>query len=220
MSALSYLKSLFSIKRFQNRHISFTAIWDDKTTFTQYTHILRFAKLGNVKIGKYSRIGFETTIYDTEIGNFTAIGKKCDIGLGMHPTNYLSPHSIFYKKGNWGFREEWTKEIDFEDSRKIIIGNDVWIGAKVTVIDGVTIGDGAIIAAGSVVTKDIPPYAIAGGVPAKVIKFRFSPEMIDRLLQIQWWNLPEDEITNKVGIFHIANPTLSDINDYFPLDNA
>lgn len=83
-------------------------------------------------------------------------------------------------------------------------------------MDGVNVSDGAIVAAGSVVTKDVPPYAVVGGVPAKVIKYRFPQEMIDRLLDIQWWNLPDNKITKVIDIFHIKNPTLEDLKRYFP----
>lgn len=82
-----------------------------------------------------------------------------------------------------------------------IIGNDVWIGANAIILQGVTIGDGAIIAAGAVVTKDVPPYAIVGGVPAKVIKYRFSDEVILKLLQIKWWDKPEEWIIQKLEKF-------------------
>jgi tetrahydrodipicolinate N-succinyltransferase len=83
-------------------------------------------------------------------------------------------------------------------------------------MNGVTIGDGSILAAGAIVTKDIPPYAIAGGIPAKVLKYRFSPEMIERLLEIKWWNLPDEEITRVKDIFHKPNPTLGDLDKFFP----
>lgn len=90
-----------------------------------------------------------------------------------------------------------------------IIGNDVWVGYRVTILSGVKIGDGAVIAAGAVVTKDVPPYAIVGGNPAKLIKYRFSPEIIEALLQIQWWNWPVHQIKE-------ATPLLcsGDIRDF------
>lgn len=83
-------------------------------------------------------------------------------------------------------------------------------------MDGVNIGDGAIVASGTVVTKDVPPYAIVGGVPAKIIKYRYSKEMIERLLEIQWWNLPDAEIARCIDLFHIPNPTVDDVNKFFP----
>ena len=83
----------------------------------------------------------------------------------------------------------------------------MFIGANVTILDGVTIGDGAIIGAGAVVAKDIPPYAIAGGVPAKVIKYRFTPEQIEKLLQIQWWNFQEADLQDIEKYY-------SDIDDF------
>ena len=85
------------------------------------------------------------------------------------------------------------------------------------IMDGVTISDGAIVATGAVVTKDVPPYAIVGGVPAKVIKYKFSPEIIARLEEIKWWDLPDEKITEVIDLFHIKNPTLEDINKYFPV---
>ena len=82
-------------------------------------------------------------------------------------------------------------------------------------MDGVKIGDGAIIAAGSVVAKDVPPFAVVGGAPAKIIKYRFSPEVISRLEEVQWWNLPDEEITKVIDLFHIKNPTLEDLERFF-----
>lgn len=101
--------------------------------------------------------------------------------------------------------------------KPIHIGNDVWIGARSIIMDGVSIGDGAIVAAGSVVTKDVPPYAVVGGSPAKIIKYKFSQDIIDRLEEIQWWNLPDEEITKVVDLFHVENPSLEEINKYFPI---
>ena len=215
MGFKTYFTSLFSIKKFTFKYISFSAYWDSKTKFTRTTALGKRTRCFNVVIGNYSSIRQGGAAMNAIIGNFTVIAKGCEIGLGVHPTNYLTCHSIFYKNTPWGFHKEWVKPI--EDIAKITyIGNDVWIGAKSIVMDGVTIGNGAIVAAGSVVTKDVPHFAIVGGAPAKIIRFRFSQEIIDRLEEIQWWNLPDEETTRVIALFHIKNPTLDDINRFFP----
>lgn len=216
MNIKNYLGSIISPKKITHKHVSLTALWDKSSKFTPYTHILHGAKLCNVTVGRYSRIGVNCQVTNTIIGNFTAIGKNTVITVGQHPTNYLTSHSIFYKKGNWGWHDDWIAPIDFTPNKTVNIGNDVWIGRQCIIMDGVTIGDGAIIATGAVVTKDVPPFAIVGGVPARVIKYKFTQDVIDRLEEIKWWNLSDDEITKNIDLFHIKNPALDDINRFFP----
>ena len=220
MGVKSYLFSIFSLKKITHKHVSLFSLWDKKSSFTPYTHVLSGAKLNNTKVGKYSRVGVNVNVNNADIGNYTAIGKDSILGLGQHPTNYLTSHSIFYKRGNWGWHDDWIAPIEFDDNKRIHIGNDVWIGRHCMVMDGVTIGDGVTVAAGAVVTKDIPPFAIVGGVPAKVIKYKFSQEMIDRLEEIQWWNLPDADITKVIGLFHTKNPTIEDLDKYFQNNNT
>lgn len=206
---------MLSIKKFTHKYISFSAIWDSETKFAKTTALGGHTRCFNVVVGAYSSIRDRGKVMNAVIGNYTVIAKDCEIGLGVHPTNYLTCHSIFYKNSPWGFHPEWVKPVS--NLVKIThIGNDVWVGAKCIVMDGITIGDGAIVAAGSVVTKDVPPFAIVGGAPAKVIKYRFPQDVIERLEEIQWWNLPDEKITEVVDLFHIKNPTLEDINRYFP----
>lgn len=90
------------------------------------------------------------------------------------------------------------EDSSFEDYKPIIIGNDVWIGARVVILDGVKVGDGAVIATGAIVTKDVPPYAIVGGVPAKIIKYRASEEQIREYADSEWWNLSPQEAYKKM----------------------
>ena len=211
----NYIFQLLSYKKFTYRYVSIFSMWDKNSTFEKTSALRKFSICHNSKIGKYSSVSSYTKLINVSLGNFTVIARESRIGLGPHPTNLLTTHSIFYKNKPWGFHPEWVQKADFDENKRTIVGNDVWIGSRSIVMDGVHIGDGAIVAAGSVVTKDVPPYAIVGGAPAKIIKYRFSEEMIKRLLEIKWWNLPDEKITEVINLFHIKNPSLEDLNKYF-----
>lgn len=213
---LQYIPSIFSLKKITCRKVSPLAYWDRHSSFTKTTFLRRNAKLLCTKVGRYSRINNGVEVSYSDVGNFSFIARRSIVGPGLHPANYLSPHAIFYKKKSWPWHPEWRADIDFEENPRTKIGSDVWIGIGCTVLSGVTIGDGAIIAAGAVVTKDVPPYAIVGGVPAKIIRYRFPQEMIDRLLEIQWWNLPDEEITKVIDVFHKPDLTMEDLDKAFP----
>jgi acetyltransferase-like isoleucine patch superfamily enzyme len=143
--------------------------------------------LVGVSIGDYSYIGGNCKIQYATIGKFCSIGPDVRIGLGIHPTHFKSTYPGFYTNSDY-YRVDKLYNFDGEEYKKVEIGNDVWIGARATILDGVKVGDGAVIAAGAVVTKDVPPYAIVGGVPAKVIKYRFDDKRIKELLNEQWWD--------------------------------
>jgi acetyltransferase-like isoleucine patch superfamily enzyme len=142
-------------------------------------------------IGKYTYIA-GARIQSSKIGNFCSIGPKSRIGgLGHHPTKWISTHPAFFstlKQANITFSDDNY----FKESEDVIIGNDVWIGAGVLVLDGVTIGDGAIVAAGAIVTKDVEPYSIVGGVPAKHLKYRFHQDISRKLIELSWWDWPKE----------------------------
>ena len=138
-------------------------------------------------IGKGSYVGYNALISNTTIGKFCSIGPNLSCGWGMHPISGISTSPAFFSTMKQaGFT--YSKTDKFEERKRITIGNDVFIGWNVTILDGVTIGDGAVIGAGAVVSKDIPPYAIAVGCPIQIVKYRFSQEKIDALLASNWWD--------------------------------
>lgn len=151
-------------------------------------------------LGYASYIGTDTKLTDTYIGKFCSIASDVSIIFGNHPTrDYVSTHYAFWVRDSFRnlcytndehyFRDE--ESVPYADSDKkwsCVIGNDVWIGKGVKIKPGVKIGDGAIVGAYAVVTKDIPPYAIVGGVPAKLIRYRFEEDEIRWLQELQWWN--------------------------------
>ena len=149
--------------------------------------------LHSVRLGDYSYIAKNSNISNCVIGKFCSIGPNFCCGLGVHPTNGISTAPMFYSPAKQNGMS-LCKESKVEESKKTIIGNDVFIGANVTVLDGVKIADGAVIGAGAVVVNDIPAYVIAVGVPAKVVKYRFDESTIKTLLEKQWWNGTEEEL--------------------------
>ena len=150
----------------------------------------------HVAIGDFTYVSSNCHMTRVSVGKFCSIGPNFCCGLGLHPTSGISTAPMFYST----VRQNGTtlcKTDKYEESKDTYIGNDVFIGANVTVLDGVRIGDGAVIGAGAVVTRDIPPYAVAVGVPAKVVKYRFAERQREALLELKWWDWPRKDL-NKV----------------------
>ncbi len=162
------------------------------------------AQIVNCKIGRYSYL-YGTMAVQTEIGAFCSIAAGSSIGGGSHPTDWVSSSPVFYKGRNV-LKTNFSQN-EYEEYKKTIIGNDVWIGSKCLIKGGVTIGDGAVIGMGSVVTKDVPPYEVWAGNPAKFIKKRFDDETIEKINQIQWWSWNDDKL-QKYGVFFNDIPAL------------
>lgn len=201
----SLIKNYFTFRRlkkqFQNRNLSFLALYDKSSEISNRSRIQRFVILRRCTVSEYTYIGYNTNIYHAGIGKFCSISKDVCIGLPSHPSKFISTSPIFVNIHN-GTGYSWSKQNMFDSTPgKVVINNDVWIGMKSTIMGGVTIGNGAIIAAHSVVTKDVPPYAIVGGVPAKIIKYRFNEDIIEALQKAEWWKQPDDFLRESIKAF-------------------
>ncbi len=198
--------------------------------FNPYLYIGRGSKILHCRFSKYNWIGDNTNVMcsridmfsyigsncnlsNTIIGKYTSIGPNVHLASGNHPIHYLSTSPATYRKTFMCFNPHLLKSNLFDFEHALIedyddiyckIGNDVWIASNVTLVCGkkaIVIGDGSIIKAGSVVTKDVPPYAIVSGNPAAIVKYRFSEEIIKRIVEENWWNKPLSWIKEKAMIF-------------------
>ena len=161
--------------------------------------------ISDCRISSYTYIASNSNISNTKIGKFCSIGKNFSCGLGIHPINGISTSPMFYsiKKQNGFSLVDHNKVKEFDN---IIIGNDVFIGANVTILDGVKIGNGSVIGACSFVNSDVPDFAIVGGVPAKILKYRFAENEIKELNSLSWWDWPFSELKKiEKNFFNLNN---------------
>ncbi|EGR1702780.1 CatB-related O-acetyltransferase [Vibrio cholerae] len=149
--------------------------------------------LSHSELERHTYVQRATTIVNTGIGSFCSIGSNVKIGLPDHPLNYVSTHPSFYDPTQ-PILKSFVTDVLHRANKRTMLGHDVWVGDGAFVRSGVTIGTGAVVAAGSVVVKDIQPYSIVGGNPAKHIKYRFESDISDALLKSQWWMFRDDEL--------------------------
>ncbi len=162
--------------------------------------IFQHVSIMNSTIDNHTFIQRNTSVVYADVGKFCSIAANVSIGLGRHPLDYVSTHPAFYAVSQ-PLARTFSDADYYMPFKRTTIGHDVWIGERALIIAGVNIGTGAVIAAGAVVTKDVPPYAIVGGVPARIIKYRFADTIIHSLLYSRWWDNDDAYFTKHTARF-------------------
>ena len=184
--------------------------FDRLTSFEGYNRIHKGTQIFSSNIGRNTFIGTNCDLPYAEIGSFCSIAHNVSVEFSTHPSHtFVSTSPVFYSTGKQTGQSFVEHNIFNEflliDGKSCIIGNDVWIGANVTIKGGVRIGNGAIIAMGAVVTKDVEPFTIVAGIPARVVRKRFSDEEIELLERTRWWEKDDALLRQKVEMFSNIN---------------
>ncbi len=160
-----------------------------------YTDIGARTQMSHSRFGDYSYITWDCHVTGSDIGRFCSIAAQVRINPGNHPVWRASQHHFSYRSRQYGLGEADDPEVSgWRQANAVTLGHDIWIGHGVTVLAGVTIGTGAAVGAGAVVSKDVAPYSIVAGVPARPLKERFPPEIAERLQALAWWDWPHDQL--------------------------
>jgi len=171
----------------------------NNVTFDEFAFVAHHAQISDCSIGRHSSIGRFAKVRETDMGRYCSISWDVTIGAPTHPLNTITSAAVTYRK-----EYNVVDEDLYFPQKRTKIGHDVWIGCGVTIISGCNIGNGTVIGAGAVVTKDIPPYEIWAGVPARKIGQRFDDEIIEHLQKMEWWNWSVEEIRECLDLFKMS----------------
>lgn len=205
---IRYLSGL--VKNLFNPAISLFAQIDTHSHVNKKAKVYGFTKVYHSDIDAFSYVGRNCQLVYAKVGKFCSIAGDVRIGMANHTLSYLSTSPIFTEKSN-GTGHKWASSDTVNPYDPVVIGNDVWIGERAMVLGGVKIGNGAVIGAGAIVTHDIPPFAIAVGIPARVIRYRFDSDLIDAIESCQWWNYDEDELKGLLPYFQKSSISVQEL---------
>lgn len=170
--------------------------------FGDYANIAYRVQASDSYIGKRSSVGRYSKLRKAHIGDYCSISWDVTIGAAAHTLSNPSTH-CFWHMSQFGIVDS---DAPLQNEEQVLIGNDVWIGCYAIIMPGIVIGDGAVIGAGSIVTKNVPPYAVVAGSPARILRYRFSEDVIDDLLQICWWQWDDEKLKEKSSIDYFSKP--------------
>ncbi|HYZ15937.1 MAG TPA: hypothetical protein VE591_06030 [Candidatus Acidoferrum sp.] len=176
------------------------------------------ATIRDSRLGAWTAVGARTSIVESTLGDYSyavsdcqiiysQIGKFCSIAAasrlnpGNHPLERAALHHFTYRSASYDLGPDDAEFFQWRREHQVVLGNDVWIGHGAVVLPGVTIGSGAVLGAGAVASKDIPPFAIAVGVPAKIIRYRFDASVVERLMRLAWWDWTHERLAGALSDF-------------------
>jgi len=168
------------------------------SSFGRYTEVGSFVNISDSIMDDYSYVSEYTQVANTTIGKFSNIASQVRINPGFHPYEMPSQHHLLYRQKMYGLGDDDKAFFNYRKVQKVEIGHDTWIGHGAVIMPGVKIGNGAIVGANAVVTKDVPSYAIVAGVSSKILKYRFTKDIINRIEEIAWWNWSHEEISKRI----------------------
>ncbi len=203
-AAVKWVRDAWALSAWQSRNPTCRlypgATIDASSRLGKHNVLFYRAALINASLGDHTFVQRDSRICHADVGRFCSIASGVRVGLGRHPVAFVSTHPAFYSPSQPVART-FAREEAFHPFRRTTIGHDVWIGENALVLDGVTIGTGAVIGAGAVVTRDVTPYTIVGGVPARVLRPRFDGETARRLLESAWWDWGEASLRDRAPLF-------------------
>jgi len=167
----------------------------------KWTELMAHTTLVESTFGDFSYTAGDVSIIYSDVGKFSNIASHVRINPGNHPMDRVTMHHMLYRRAQFGFGEDDESFFDWRRASRCSIGHDTWLGHAATIMPGVHVGNGAVVAAGAVVTKDVAPYTIVGGVPAKPIRRRFPEYVAAALEAIAWWDWPHALIKERLHEF-------------------
>ena len=172
-------------------------------TFGRYVELGDHCIVSESEIGDYTYLFGHNDVYATQVGKFNSIATGVRINPVQHPMRErVVAHHLTYRAAHYGLGEDDPAILDWRRQRRLVTGNDVWIGHNAVVMGGITLGNGAVVAAGAVVTHDVAPYEIVGGVPARHMGWRYDADTIASLLRIRWWDWSHEELRERLSDFN------------------